>query len=280
MEIAHFDPTYEAPDDDYKLHRRFDRMGRLVGDDGMKALLSAHVVVFGIGGVGSFAAEALARAGVGRLTLVDFDLVCITNSNRQLHAMKGTIGKVKVDIMAERLARINPQGTVTPVRAFYNAETSETLLAERPDFVVDAIDNITAKCHLIATCRERGIPLVSSAGAAARLDPTRVRVADLSETRIDPMAKAVRKILRERYGFPEKGPYGVLAVYSEEEPILPSELAYDNGEGFRCVCPQGQNGLHECEKRNRIDGTAGFVTGAFGLACASVAVKALVAKPG
>jgi tRNA threonylcarbamoyladenosine dehydratase len=277
MLIETFDPNYEAPDDDYKLHRRFDRIGRLVGDGGMKTLLGAHVMVMGVGGVGSFAAEALMRSGIGRLTLVDFDLVCITNTNRQLHTMRGTVGKVKVEIMAERLQKVNPQGRVDAIRAFYNAETSDELLGHRPDFVVDAIDNITAKCHLIATCRERRIPLVSSTGAAARLDPTFIRTADLADTRIDPLAKAVRKILREKYGFPEKGPYGITAVYSEEEPIAPSELAYDNGEGFKCVCPQGQNGMHECDKRNRIDGTAAFVVGAFGLACASVAVRSLLA---
>ena len=278
MLIEQFDPTYEAPDDDYKLHRRFDRMGRLVGDDAMKRLLGSHVMVFGIGGVGSFAAEALARSGVGHLTLVDFDLVCITNANRQLHAMRGTIGKVKAEVMAERLAKVNPQGKFEAVRAFYNADTSAELLGRGPDMVVDAIDNMTAKCHLIATCREKKIPLVSSMGAAARLDPTQIRTTDLSETRLDPMARAVRRILRDRHGFPEKGPYGIPAVYSEEDPITPQELEYDNGEGFRCVCPQGQNGMHECEKRNRIDGTAGFVTGAFGLTCASVVVRTLLGR--
>ena len=267
-------------EDSYRLHRRFDRMGRLVGDDGMRRLMKAHVMVIGVGGVGSFCAEGLIRSGVGHVTLVDFDLICVTNANRQLHTMRGTVGKPKVDVMAERLRLVNPQATVDVVKVFYNAQNSDEILACNPDWVVDAIDNVTAKCHLLATCRERQIPVVCSTGAAARLDPTFVKVADLSETRIDPLAKVVRKILREQYGFPgpREGSFGIPAVFSTEEPIGPTELDYDKGEGFRCVCPQGINGLHECEKRNRIDGTAGFVTGSFGLACSSIIVRALVQR--
>jgi tRNA threonylcarbamoyladenosine dehydratase len=266
-------------EDRYRLHRRFDRMGRLVGDPGMRSLFGAHVMVVGIGGVGSFAAEALARSGVGRLTLVDFDLVCITNSNRQLHTMKGTVGDPKVDVMAERLRRINPQGTVDAQRAFYNAERSDELLGLKPDWVIDAIDNITAKCHLLATCKKAGVPVICSTGAAARMDPTRVKVKDLAKTQVDPLARSVRKILREKYGFPTDTDqdFGIPAVYSDESPIEPVELAYDEGKGFRCVCPQGKNGMHECDRRNRIDGTAGFVTGTFGLTCASWVVRQICA---
>ncbi len=272
--------TVQLPmiEDSYRLHRRFDRMGRLVGDDGMRRLMDAHVMVIGVGGVGSFCAESLIRSGVGKITLVDFDLICVTNTNRQLHTMRGTVGKPKVDIMAKRLQLINPKATIETSKVFYNAQNSDEILASQPDWVVDAIDNVTAKCHLLATCRERQIPIVCATGAAARLDPTFVQVADLSETRIDPLAKAVRKILREQYDFPSPtdGAFGIPAVFSTEEPIGPTELDYDNGEGFRCVCPQGMNGLHECDKRNRIDGTAGFVTGTFGMACASVIVRGLM----
>ncbi len=267
-------------EDNYRLHRRFDRMGRLIGDGGMQALFDAHVMVIGLGGVGSFAAEALARSGVGRLTLVDFDLICITNTNRQLHTMRGLIGKPKSEAMQERLEKINPRATVEGLRVFYEAGTSEDLLGRRPDLVIDAIDNVTAKCHLLAECKERGLPVICSTGAAARMDPTKIEVADLADTRIDPLARSVRKILREKYGFPPTGtPFGIASVYSVEEPIGPVELLYDMGEGFKCVCPQGQNGQHECERRNRIDGTAGFVTGAFGLTCASLAVKQLLQRP-
>jgi tRNA A37 threonylcarbamoyladenosine dehydratase len=267
-------------EDKYRLHRRFDRMGRLVGDRGMHQLFDAHVMVVGVGGVGSFAAESLVRSGVGRLSIVDFDLICVTNANRQLHTLRGTVGEPKVEVMAERLRLVNPQAQITAVREFYNSQNSEELLSSQPDMVVDAIDNVTAKCHLLATCRAAGLPVVCSTGAAARMDPTQIEVADLAETRIDPLAKAVRRILREQYDFPaiDDGLFGIEAVFSREQPIAPSELLYDMGEGFRCVCPQGQNGLHECEKRNRIDGTAGYVTGAFGLTCASVVVRRLLAQ--
>lgn len=273
----------ESPvDEEYKLHRRFDRIGRLVGDHGMSRLFGARVAVIGLGGVGSFAAEALIRSGIGCIDLVDFDLVCITNSNRQLQAMKGTIGKCKADVLAERLALINPKAKVNPVQYFYNERTSEKLLhpQDQPlDFVVDAIDNVTAKCHLLATCRKLGIPVVTSTGASGRFDPTAIGIIDLARTTVDPLARDVRKILRTQYGFPEgKRKFKIPAVYSTESPATPLELSYDNGEGFRCVCPGGSNGMHSCDKRSVIYGTAGFVTGTFGLVCASVVVKALAKK--
>jgi tRNA threonylcarbamoyladenosine dehydratase len=259
----------------YRLHRRFDRIGRLVGDAGMERLLGAHVTVIGLGGVGSFAVEALARSGIGRLTLVDFDRVCVTNSNRQLQAVQGAIARPKATTLADRARLINPQARVEPIMQFYSARTADEILGARADFVVDAIDNVTAKCHLIATCRERGIRIVSSTGASGRMDPTAIRVVDLAETCVDPLADAVRRALRQKYGFPAKGPFGVPAVYSAEPPAEPRELHYDGGEGFHCVCPGGQNEFHSCEERRVIYGTAGFVTGAFGLACASVVVRAL-----
>lgn len=275
--------TEPEVDEDYKLHRRFDRIGRLVGDHGMAKLFRSRVAVIGLGGVGSFAAEALVRSGIGHIDLVDFDMVCITNSNRQLQAMKGTIGKAKCDILADRLSQVNPKAQVNAVQYFYNDRTSEKLLnpENQPlDFVVDAIDNVTAKCHLLARCRELGIPVVSSTGASGRIDPTAVETADLAKTKVDPLARDVRKILRTQYGFPTgKKKFGITAVYSTEEPAQPLELTYDNGEGFRCVCPGGSNGMHSCEHRSVIYGTAGFVTGTFGLVCASVVVRALTQAP-
>lgn len=279
--------TENAPeiDENYKLHRRFDRIGRLVGDHGMARLFASRVAVIGLGGVGSFAAEALARSGVGTLDLVDFDLVCITNSNRQLQAMKGTVGKPKAEVLAERLANINPKAQVNAVQYFYNDRTSEKLLRPQGqplDFVVDAIDNVTAKCHLLATCKELGIPVVTSTGASGRWDPTAISVQDLGKTLVDPLARDVRKILRAQYGFPDgkkKKKFGIPAVVSSEAPAAPLDLTYDNGEGFRCVCPGGSNGMHSCDKRSVIYGTASFVTGTFGLVCASVVVKALTAAP-
>lgn len=269
-----------APETSYRTHRRFDRAARLFTETGLGRLMGAHVVVFGMGGVGSFSAEALARSAVGKLTLVDFDEICITNVNRQLHALKGNVGRRKVDVMAERLRLIHPAGEVVPVARFYNEESSDELLSGPIDFVVDAIDNLTAKAHLIARCLARGLPLVSSMGAAARLDPTRVRSADLSETQRDPLARSLRKLLRQRHGLEidAKRPLGVTAVFSDEPPIDPSAVGYDHGQGFRCVCPNGDNGLHTCEKRSRIEGSAAFVTGAFGLACAGVVVRALIGR--
>ncbi len=276
--------TAHEIDENYKLHRRFDRIGRLVGDAAMSKLFASRVVVIGLGGVGSFAAEALIRSGIGRVDLVDFDLVCITNSNRQLQAMKGTIGKAKAEVLAERLAAVNPKAVVEPLQYFYNERTSERILrpTDQPvDFVVDAIDNVTAKCHLLATCKSLAVPVVCSTGASGRWDPTAISVQDLGKTQVDPLARDVRKILRTQYGFPEaKKKFGIPAVVSSESPAVPLELTYDNGEGFRCVCPGGSNGMHSCDKRSVIYGTAGFVTGTFGLVCASVVVRSLVDRGG
>lgn len=269
------------PETRLRTHRRFDRAARLFTEPGLHSLGSSRVVVIGLGGVGSFAAEALARSGVGTLVLVDFDKVCITNSNRQLHAMKGTIGRLKSEVMAERLARIHPTSTLEATPVFYNAETSEKILGGRVDFVVDCIDNMTAKAHLIATARERGLPIVSSMGAAARMDPTQIRVADLSDTEVDPFARALRKILREKHGIDaQKGnAIGVPAVFSIETPIPPTAPSYDEETGgFVCVCPGGKNGVNDCDRKNRIDGSAAFVTGAFGLAAASVVVRTIVER--
>jgi len=260
----------------YQLHRRFDRMGRLIGDEKIRRLMDSYVMIVGMGGVGSWAAEAVARAGVGHVAVVDFDEICVTNSNRQLHAMAGQIGRKKAEVMAERLRLINPQAEIVLHPEFYNDKTADALLARKPDFLIDSIDNITAKCHLIARCKRDGIPLVCATGSGGRLDPTRVQVKDLSETEIDPLARSIRRILRQQYGFPEVGSFGVPAVFSAEPVIQPKELTYDEGKGFRCVCPHGNNGLHSCEDRNLIMGNACFVTGTFGFVCASVAIQWLI----
>ena len=264
-------------DEGYRTHRRFDRAARLLGEPAMRTLAASRVLIVGLGGVGSFAAEALARTAVGHLELVDFDLVCVTNTNRQLHTMRGNIGRPKVEVMAERLRLIHPTGTVTTKAEFYSVDNSAALLADRPDYVIDAIDNLTAKAHLVATCRRAGIPVVSVMGAAARLDPTRVKVDDLARTRHDPFAHHFREILRTKHGWRLRPsmPTGVACVYSDEAPITPTDLAYDHDHGFQCVCPQSDNGLHTCEKRARIDGSAAWVTGTFGLVAASVVVREL-----
>ena len=264
----------------YKTHRRFDRAARLIGEPALHALMDSRVLVFGMGGVGSFAAESLARSGIGTLCLVDFDDVCVTNSNRQLHALKGNIGKSKAAVMAERLRLVSPTATIECVPEFYDAESSDRLLAGRVDFVVDAIDNLTAKAHLLATCVQRNIPVVACMGAAARLDPTRVRVTDLADTEVCPFARDVRNILRKKHGFTieRNKPTGITAVSSFEPPIDPSPPSYDEGKGFVCVCPNKDNGLQSCDRRARIDGSMSFVTGTFGLVAASVVVRALSEK--
>jgi tRNA threonylcarbamoyladenosine dehydratase len=271
------DPAPQTGETRHRLHRRFDRMGRLCGDAGMERLFGAHVMVIGLGGVGSFTVESLARSGVGKLTLVDFDRVCVTNTNRQLQAVHGVIGRRKADLIAERVRLINPQAVAEPIAAFYAEKTAATILSHRPDYVVDAIDNVTAKCHLLAECVRRQIPVVSSLGASGRWDPTRIHVVDLAETRIDRLADSVRRTLRQKYAFPKTGPFGIKAIYSDEHAAEPEELHYDGAEGFRCVCPGGTNDFHSCEERRLIYGTASFVTGAFGLAAASVVVRALTA---
>jgi tRNA threonylcarbamoyladenosine dehydratase len=269
----------DAPEDaPVKVHRRFDRLARLVGDHGVGRLARAHVMVIGCGGVGSWAAESLARSGVGHITLVDFDLVCITNTNRQLHAMKGTVGKPKVEVMAERLRLIHPSGTVDAVARFYEAEARDVVLGQAaPSFVIDAIDNVTAKLDLLATCVRRSIPVITAMGAAGRIDPTRVRVDDLAFTVRDGLAKDVRKWLQRKHGVTprEDGSFGIPAVFSDEPMLPPAEVSADASSGFSCVCPHGENQHHSCERRARIDGTAAFVTGAFGLAAAGYVVRTL-----
>jgi tRNA A37 threonylcarbamoyladenosine dehydratase len=231
-------------------HRRFDRSARLLGDAGIERLQSSTITVFGLGGVGSYAAEALVRSGVGRLILVDYDRICVTNVNRQLHAMKGTYGKPKAAVMAERLKLINPDAIIEARNEFYCAETSAQLLMPEPDVVVDAIDNVAAKMHLIITCVRDKLRLVSAMGAAARFDPTAVRVADLSETRVDPFARDLRRNLRRKHRLDCK-PVGVWAVYSEEIPTAPQSLA--RRARLRVRVPGQLERVNDYDHKNRVE---------------------------
>lgn len=260
----------------YVLHRRFDRMGRLIGDSSMEKLMNTHVMVIGLGGVGSWAAESLARSGIGRLTIVDYDEICITNTNRQLHAISGLIGKKKAQVMAERIQKINPQIKVEAMTLFYNKDTSEEILSKNPDYIFDAIDNITAKCHLLATAKLKSIKIVTSGGSASKMDPTKIKISDLANTEIDPMLIVLRRVLRQDYQFPRKGEFGITCIWSPEEPTTPVDLHYDNGQGFKCVCPQGQNDFNSCDNKRLINGSAAFVTGAFGLAATSWIVRTVI----
>ncbi|QIZ68482.1 tRNA threonylcarbamoyladenosine dehydratase [Geobacillus subterraneus] len=195
------------------LHQ-FSRNELAIGPEGLEKLKNATVAVLGVGGVGSFAVEALARSGVGRLVLVDRDNVDITNINRQIHALLSTIGRPKVELMKERIADINPACEVIALQMFYTEETYEQFFAHHLDFVIDASDTIMYKVHLMKQCLERGIPIISSMGAANKMDPTRFRIADISKTHTDPIAKVIRSKLRK-----EGIRRGIPVVFSDEKPV-------------------------------------------------------------
>jgi tRNA A37 threonylcarbamoyladenosine dehydratase len=212
-------------------HHRFERLELLVGSDGLQRLKNASVAVIGVGGVGSYAAEALARAGIGRLTLIDFDRIAVSNINRQIHAMEQTVGRVKVQAMAERCLSINPEAEVRPIEAFFSADTSAELLDGGYDYLCDCIDSITAKLHLIESCMNNSIPVISAMGAANKLDPSLIRVGDLARTQTCRMARIMRKELGRR-GIRR----GVKVVYSlEEYRALNTEAPqdYDTTTGHR-----------------------------------------------
>ncbi|MCC0631667.1 tRNA threonylcarbamoyladenosine dehydratase [Clostridioides sp. ZZV15-6388] len=189
------------------------RTSFLVGDDGIEKLKNSNVIVFGVGGVGSFTVEALARAGVGNLTIVDFDDVDITNINRQIPALHSTVGKYKVDVMEERILDINPNINIKKIRNLYNKDTSSEILIEKYDYVVDAIDMVSSKIHLIETCEKKGLKIISSMGMGNKLDPTKIVVTDIHKTSTCPLAKVMRKELRDR------GIKKLKVVYSTEQPI-------------------------------------------------------------
>ncbi|HBG1966128.1 TPA: tRNA threonylcarbamoyladenosine dehydratase [Clostridioides difficile] len=189
------------------------RTSFLVGDDGIKKLNNSNIIVFGVGGVGSFTVEALARAGVGNITIVDFDDVDITNINRQIPALHSIVGRYKVDVMEERILDINPNINIKKIRSLYNKDTSDEILTERYDYVVDAIDMVSSKIHLIETCEKKGLKIISSMGMGNKLDPTKIVVTDIHKTSTCPLAKVMRKELRDR------GIKKLKVVYSTEQPI-------------------------------------------------------------
>jgi len=249
---------------------RFGGVGRLYGAGALERLAAAHVGVVGVGGVGSWAVEALARSGIGALTLVDLDDVCVTNTNRQLPATVDAVGRPKVQVLAERVTAINLACRVIAREELFTESTAGMLLsAERYDFVVDGIDSLSNKCLLIARCRAAGVPVVVCGGAGGRRDPSQVRTADLAFTTRDQLLKYVRKKLRARYGFSrdEKVAFGVPAVFSPERPVYP----WSDGS----VCEEPEEGSDTAINCAGGIGTASFVTGAFGFAAASVVVSAI-----
>lgn len=196
------------------LHQ-FSRNELAIGKEGVESLKNSTVAVLGIGGVGSFATEALARSGVGRLILVDKDDIDITNINRQLHALLSTVGKPKADLMKERIKDINPDCEVISLKMFYTDETYEEFFNYGIDYVIDASDTVIYKIHLMKECLKRNIPIISSMGAANKMDPTRFQIADISKTHTDPLAKVIRTKLRK-----EGIKKGVMVVFSDESPIV------------------------------------------------------------
>lgn len=240
--------------------RRFEGIARLYGRSGAARLREARVCVVGIGGVGSWAVEALARCGIGQLVLVDLDEVCASNINRQLPALTSTIGRSKVEVMRSRVLEINPGCSVDAREEFFTTQTADGLLAGRFDACLDAIDSVSNKALLIARCRDAGIPIVTAGAAGGRRNPAAVRTADLTEASHDRLLQQVRKILRTEHGFPRNGKrFGVDAVFSPEPAVHP--------EGESCE-PSHLN----C---NTGYGSATFVTGAFGFAAASLVVRRL-----
>jgi tRNA threonylcarbamoyladenosine dehydratase len=237
----------------------------------MNRLRNSSVTIFGLGGVGGFAAEAICRAGVGRITIVDFDDICLTNVNRQLHALEGTVGKGKSQVMAHRLRSINPSAEIIPFREFYSHENSAQLLAGDHDCVLDAIDHFTSKIHLMAACWKRGIPIVSSMGAAMKLDPTLVRVDDISRTTVCRMARSVRKLLKK-----EGITQGIPVVYSLEEFRKP--VTTEGGCGADCICPNRDNQQFSCEHRRVVLGSMMTIPAIFGATMAGVAINRILLR--
>ena len=252
---------------------RFGGVARLYGAAALLRLRTAHVMIVGIGGVGSWAVEALARTGIGTLTLVDLDEVCVSNVNRQVPALDGQIGRSKVEVMSERVRAIAPDCRVIPAVEFYTELSEIRLLPEsgpRPNVVIDALDAVANKVRLIARCHRFGVPTVVCGGAGGRRDPTQVRISDLAQVTHDPLSSEVRKRLRKEYGFPrDNRPFGLDCVWSTEPPVFPqkdgtvcpgAEAAKEPGESRRLNCDWGF-------------GSAAFVTGAFGFAAAARAVR-------
>ncbi len=243
---------------------RFSGLARLYGEPGLAALRRAHVAVIGIGGVGSWTAEALARSGVGELTLVDLDDVCVTNTNRQIHALSDTVGQSKVQVMAERIATINPECTLHAEECFLTGNNVETLLDRSLDAVIDAIDAVHPKCLLLAQCHQRQIPVITCGAAGGRCDATLIEIADLSRTFNDALLHQVRRNLRGNYGFPSgedsRKRFGIPAVFSTENTLYP--------QGDGCVSterPTPQPAGLRCDAGF---GSVTHVTAAFGLLAA------------
>jgi tRNA A37 threonylcarbamoyladenosine dehydratase len=262
-------PPHSAATEDYL--QRFSGLARLYGAAGLERLRQARVCVIGVGGVGSWVVEALARSGIGAIDMVDLDDVCVTNVNRQLPALDGKIGQPKVEVLAERVTAINPGCHAGAIQQYFTASSAARLLETPYDFVVDAVDKLSHKCLIITAARERVYPVLTVGGAGGKRDGTAVRICDLADSIQDELLRQVRRKLRRENGFPagNGAHFGIPCVYSPEKPVFP----WANGS----VCP-----TPEPESNLKLDcatgfGTASFVTGAFGLAAAGEVVRRLAA---
>ena len=248
---------------------QFSRTELLLGKEAMEKLKNAKVAVFGIGGVGGYVCEALVRSGVGAFDLIDDDKVCLTNLNRQIIATRKTIGKYKTDVMKDRILEINPDARVEVHKCFFLPENADEFPFEEYDYIVDAVDTVTAKISLVMKAQEMNVPIISSMGAGNKLDASQFRVADIYKTKVCPLAKVMRRELKKR------GVKKLKVVYSEEQPTRPVE---DMAISCRtnCICPPGA--AHKCTERRDIPGSVAFVPSVAGLIIAGEVVRDLAAK--
>lgn len=245
---------------------QFSRTQLLIGAPAIKKLQESRVAVFGIGGVGGYVCEALVRSGVGSFDLIDDDKVCLTNLNRQIIATRKTVGKYKTDVMKERMLEINPDIDVRTHKCFFLPQNADEFPFEEYDYIVDAVDTVTAKIALIMKAKELDIPIISAMGAGNKLDAGRFQVADIYETRVCPLARVMRRELKKR------NVKSLKVVYSDEQPIRPME---DMSISCRanCICPPGAE--HKCTERRDIPGSTAFVPAVAGLMIAGEIVKDL-----
>ncbi len=245
---------------------QFSRTELLLGKTAMEVLSQSRVAVFGIGGVGGYVCEALVRSGVGAFDLIDDDKVCLTNLNRQIIATQKTVGQYKTDVMKARMLEINPSVDVRTHKCFFLPENADDFPFEEYDYIVDAVDTVTAKLELIMRAKKQNIPIISAMGAGNKLDATRFRVADIYETRVCPLARVMRRELKKR------GIDKLKVVYSDEQPIRPAD---DMTISCRtnCICPPGAE--HKCTERRDIPGSTAFVPAVAGLIIAGEVIKDL-----
>ena len=246
---------------------QFSRTELLFGREAMDKLQNSRVAVFGIGGVGGYVCEALVRSGVYHFDLIDDDQVCLTNLNRQIIATRKTVGQYKVDVMRERILEINPDADVSVHKCFFLPENADEFPFEEYDYVVDAVDTVTAKIELVMKAQEKGVPIISSMGAGNKLDPSAFKVADIYKTRVDSLARVMRREMKKR------GVKKLKVVYSEEDPKRPIE---DMAVSCRnhCICPPGAQ--HKCTERRDIPGSTAFVPSVAGLIIAGEVIKDLI----